>query len=140
MTLSDQVDSYLEVTTCSLKALAYCIPLSLMLWGAFCYTQILSPTCDEILNPYVFPKSQTWSGNLLWISILLEKTQHHAYPLADERYLIQHHLCPVIEKQCNCAYALLLERFSPKPLCIKGKKAVPLVKMEKEKILEASRT
>ena len=27
-----------------------------------CYTQILSPTCDEILNTYVFPNSQTWSG------------------------------------------------------------------------------
>ena len=63
MTLSDQADSHLEVTTCSLKALAYRIHLSLMLWGAFYYTQILSPTCDEILNPYVFPKSQTWSGN-----------------------------------------------------------------------------
>ena len=37
-TLSDQVDSYLEVTTCSLKALTYHIPLSLMVWGALCYT------------------------------------------------------------------------------------------------------
>ena len=62
MTLSDQVDSYLEVTNCSLKALTYRIPLSPMLWGALCYTQILSPSCDEILNPYVFPKSQ----NLVW--------------------------------------------------------------------------
>ena len=61
-TFSDQADSHLEVTTCSLKALAYRIPLSLMLWGTLCYTQILSPTCDEILNTYVFPKSQTWSG------------------------------------------------------------------------------
>ena len=33
MTLFDHVDSYLEVTTCSLKSLTYCIPLSIMLWG-----------------------------------------------------------------------------------------------------------
>ena len=33
MTLSDQADSYLEVTTCSLKYLSYRIPLSLMLGG-----------------------------------------------------------------------------------------------------------
>ena len=65
---------HLMTTTCSLKALIYRIPIRLMLWGAFYYTQILPPTCDEILNPYVFPKSQTWSGNLLWISILHEKT------------------------------------------------------------------
>ena len=63
MTLFDQADSYLKVITCSLKALDYRIPLSLMLWGAFCYTQILSPACDKISNIYVFPKSQTWSGN-----------------------------------------------------------------------------
>ena len=37
MTLSGQADPHLEVTTCSLKALAYHIPLSLMLWGAFGY-------------------------------------------------------------------------------------------------------
>ena len=40
----------------------------------FFFTQIMSPTCDEILNPYICHKSQTWSGNLLWISILHEKT------------------------------------------------------------------
>ena len=65
MTLSDQAESYLEVITCSLKYNTYRIPLSLMLLGAFYYTQILSPTCDEILNTYVCPKSQTWSGNML---------------------------------------------------------------------------
>ena len=57
-TLSDQADPHLEVTTCSLKSHAHCIPLRLMLWGGLCYTQILQPTCDEILNPYVFPKYQ----------------------------------------------------------------------------------
>ena len=31
MTLSDQADSYLKVTTCSLKALTYHIPLSLVI-------------------------------------------------------------------------------------------------------------
>ena len=62
MTLSDQADSYLEVTTCSLKALTHHIPLSLMLWGGFRYTQILSTKRDEILNTYVFPKYQTCSG------------------------------------------------------------------------------
>ena len=55
MTLSDQADPHLEVTTFSLKSLAHRIPLSLMLWGEFCYTQILSPTCDEILNTLCFP-------------------------------------------------------------------------------------
>ena len=35
-TLSDQADSHLEVTTCSLKALSYRIPLSLTLWREFC--------------------------------------------------------------------------------------------------------
>ena len=55
-TFSDQANPHLEVTTCSLKSLAYHIPISLMLWGSFCYTQVLSPTYDEFLNPYVFPK------------------------------------------------------------------------------------
>ena len=54
MTLSDQADSYLEVITCSLKSLTYRIPLSLILWGALCYTQILSPACDKISN--IYPK------------------------------------------------------------------------------------
>ena len=64
MTLSDQANSYLKVTTCSLKSLAYHIPISLIIWGGLRYTQILSPTCDDILKTYVFPKSQTWSGKL----------------------------------------------------------------------------
>ena len=36
-------------------------PSSLMLWGAFCYTQIFSPACDKISNTFIFPQSQTWS-------------------------------------------------------------------------------
>ena len=63
MTLSDQADSYLEVITCSLKALAYHIPLSLMILGELCYTQILSPSCDKIYNTFIFPQYQTWSEN-----------------------------------------------------------------------------
>ena len=47
-----------------------------------CYTQILSPTCDEILNTYVFPKSQTWSGNMLWMSILHKKTLALLFPFS----------------------------------------------------------
>ena len=82
MTLSDQADSYLEVTTCSLKALAYHIPLSLMLWGAFCYTQILSPTCDEILNTYVFPNPKIGVENMLWMSILHEKNLVPCFPFS----------------------------------------------------------
>ena len=74
MTLSNQADSYLEVKTCSVKALAYHIPLSLMLWGAVCYTQILSPTCDEILNPMFSLNPKLGVEKLLWISILHEKT------------------------------------------------------------------
>ena len=27
-----------------------------MLWGEFCYTQILSPTCDRIPNTNIFPQ------------------------------------------------------------------------------------
>ena len=92
------------------------------------------------LTPMFSLNPKTWSGNLLWISILLEKTKHRAYSLADEWYLIQHVLCPVIEKWCHRGSAFSLKQFSPKPLCHKGTKAVPLVKMEKEKILEASRT
>ena len=34
-------------------------PSSLMLWGAFCYTQILSLTCDKTSNTSIFPQSQT---------------------------------------------------------------------------------
>ena len=84
------------------------------------------------LNP------KTWSGNLLWISILIEKTYHCAFPLADEWYLVQHRLYPVTEKWCHHGSALSLKQFSPKPLYHKGTKEVPWVKWEKEKFLDAS--
>ena len=92
------------------------------------------------LTPMFSLNPKTWSGNLLWISILHEKTQHHRFPLVDERYFVQHLLCPILEKRCHRRSALSLKWFSPKPLCHKGTKVVPLVKMEKENILEASRT
>ena len=75
---------HLWVTTCSLKDFVYRIPLSLMLWGAFCYTQILSLPCDKTLfslNP------SAWSGNLSYLSILHEKNQLHACLVSHEWYL-----------------------------------------------------
>ena len=67
-----------------------------MLWGPLYYTQILSPACDKISKVYVFPKSQTWSGN----SALCYSGFHHTrwithcmafpYPAADSLFPMDH--------------------------------------------------
>ena len=138
--ISDQADSCLEVITCSLKTLAYCIPLASCFGG--------NSDIPKSHHQHVM-RSQTlafpWIPNceaktLVQTSNLYMKIQHRFYPSVKKWYLFQHRLCFVIEKWCHCTSSLLLMWFSPNQLCLKGRKVVPLVKIEKEKILEASRT
>ena len=56
---------HLVEMTCSLKALVYRIHLRLMLWGASCYTKILSPSCDKTLSIPTCPKSQHLEWKLI---------------------------------------------------------------------------
>ena len=117
---------HLEVTTCSLKALTYRIPLSLMLWRGHsvipksCHHHVMRP-----LNSMFALNPNTWSGNLLCLSILLGKTQHCAFLVPNEQYLAQHRLYPIFKKQCHRLWSLVQNHFSSKPLCHKGRKAVP---------------
>ena len=60
--------------------------------------------------------------------------------MADEWYLAQHYLYPIIEKRCHHLWSFVLKWFSSKFLCHNKTKVVPWVKWEKEKFLEASRT
>ena len=43
-------DNFLYQSSCLLY------PSSLMLWGAFCYTQNMLPACDKIPNTNIFPR------------------------------------------------------------------------------------
>ena len=80
MTLSDQAGSYLEVITCSTKALAYIIPLASCFRGHYIipksYHQhvIISLTPLFALNP----KLEVKTG--LQMLILNIKLQHRSYP------------------------------------------------------------
>ena len=56
---------HLMATTCSLKDLIYHIPLRLMLWGASCYTKILSPSCDKTFDIPTCLESQLLEWKLI---------------------------------------------------------------------------
>ena len=100
-----------------------------------CHHHVIRPLTSMFsLNP------STWSGNLLCLSILHEKTQHRAFLAAHERYLALHRLYPIFHKWCHLLWSLVHKHFSSKPLCHKRRKVVPWVKWEKEKFLEASRS
>ena len=73
--------------------------------GAFCYTQILSPTCYEILNPYVFPKSQTWSGKL---ALDINSTWKYLAP----RFPFGWWVVPCSAPPVSCSWGLLLVNLS----------------------------
>ena len=68
---SDQVDIFISWRRLVLKALVYRITLRLMLWGASCYTKILSPSCDKTFDIPTCPESQLleWKLNGFFINL-----------------------------------------------------------------------
>ena len=116
---------HLVVTTCSLKALIYRIPLRLMLWGASFYTKILSPSCDKTLNIPACPEFQQleWkpmlSVNLSWKCLVLR------FPYCPGAVPCLHLLSLVVHKRCHHLWPLVHKRFLPEPLCIEGEMRYP---------------
>ena len=107
---------------CNSHALHFVIPKS-------CHHHVIRPlTSMFALNP------STQSGNLLCLSILLEKTQHCAFLVSHEWYISQHHLYPVVKNRCHCLWYFFQRHFSSKLLCHKRRKLVPWVKLEKREV------
>ena len=67
-TFSDRADIFISWRWLVLKALVYRIPLRLMLWGASCYTKILSPSCDKTFDIPTYPESQLLQWKLNGLS------------------------------------------------------------------------
>ena len=68
---SDRANIFISWQWLVLKALVYRITLRLMLWGASCYTKILSPSCDKTFDIPTFPESQLleWKLNGFFINL-----------------------------------------------------------------------
>ena len=57
-TCSDRANIFISWQRLILKALVDRIPLRIMLWGASCYTKIMSPSCDKTFYIPTCPESQ----------------------------------------------------------------------------------
>ena len=107
-------------------------------WG-WCYTKILSPSCDKTFDIPTCPESQLLEWKLNgFLSICHTNSQHRACPFIQERYPYLHRLSYVVQKQCHHLSPLAHRRLLPEPLCHRRRSAVPWVKREKEKFLKAS--
>ena len=113
----------------------------LILFSAgLCYTKILSPSCDKTFDIPTLHESQLLERKLNgFSSICHTNSQHRACPFIQERYPCSHHISLVVHNQCHCPFPLVHRRLLPEPLCHRRRSAVPYVKGEKEKLLEASR-
>ena len=117
---------HLMVMTCSLKALIYCIPLRLILWGESYYTKILSPSCDKTFDIPTCPESQLMEWKLNgFSSILHENSQHCACPFIQERYPCSHRPYSVSHKWCHCLLSLVHKWLLPELLCHRRRNMVP---------------
>ena len=122
---------HLIVMTCSLKDLVYRIPLRLMLWGASCYTKILSPSCDKTFDIPTCPKSQHLEWKPMLIVNISWKFPAPHFPCCPGVVPCSHHLSLVFHKQCHHLWPLVHKRFLPEPLCHWRRNVVPWVKREK---------
>ena len=78
---SDRADIFISWRWLVLKALVYHITLRLMLWGASCYTKILSPSCDKTFDIPTCPEFQLLEWRLNgFLSFCHTNSQHHACP------------------------------------------------------------
>ena len=98
---------HLMATTCSLKALVYHIPLRLMLWGASCYTKILSPSCDKTFDIPTCPESHLLEWKLMVIVNLPWKFPALRLPLCPGATPCSHHLSLVVHKWCRYLWPLV---------------------------------
>ena len=89
---------HLVAMNCSLKALIYRIPLRLMLWGASCYTKILSRSCDKTFDIPTFPKSQLLEWKLIsFVNLFIQIPSTALDPLSISGTLVRttHPLLPI---------------------------------------------
>ena len=68
---SDRADIFISWWWLVLKALVYRITLRLMLWGASCYTKILSPSCDKTFDIPTCPEIPASRVKTKWFLISL---------------------------------------------------------------------
>ena len=115
------------------------IPLRLMLWGASCYTKILSPSCDKNFDIPTCPESQLLEWKPMLIINLSWKFSAPHFPCCLGVVPCSHHLSLFVHKQCHCLWPFVHKHFLLEPLCHWRRNAVPWVKREKEKFLKDSR-
>ena len=70
-TCSDRADIFISWRRLVLKALVYRITLRLMLWGASCYSKILSPSCDKTFDIASCPEIPAFGVKTKWFLISL---------------------------------------------------------------------
>ena len=68
---SDRANIFISWWRLVLKALVYRITLRLMLWGASCYTKILSPSCDKTFDIPTCPEIPSSGVKIKWFLISL---------------------------------------------------------------------
>ena len=104
------------------------------------FAKILSPSCVMTFDIPTFPESQLLEWKLNgFSSIYHTNSQHHTCPFIQERYPYSHRLSSVVHKRCHHPFPLVHRWLLQELLCHRRRSAVPWVKREKEKFLEASR-
>ena len=126
---SDRANIFISWKRLVLKALVYHVTLRLMLWGASCYTKILSPSCDKTFDIPTCPESQLLEWRLNgFLSVCHTNSQHRSSSLIQDRYPYSHRFSSVVHKRCHYPCPLVHRWLLPEPLCQRRKTAVPWVK------------
>ena len=106
-----------------------------------CYTQISSSTCDKILNIYVFPHSQILKWNPWSICQTCIQKPSTASTLKLRSGTFFSTAWVVLKIGGGTSFSLCLKSSSAlAPLCHQGVGVVPLIKSEKERLHESSRS
>ena len=116
---------HLMAMTCSLKALVYRIPLRLMLWGASCYTKILSPSCDKTFDIPTCLESQHLEWKPMLIVNLSWKFLAPRFLCCPGAVPFSYCLSPIFHKRCHHLWPLVHKRFLPESLCHWRRNVVP---------------
>ena len=107
---------------------------------AYCYTKIISPSCDKTFDIPTYPESQLLEWKLIsFVNLFIQipNTMLNPLSISDTLVHIAHPLFPISGDTAYGPWSI--SGYYQNRSVIEGKNVLPWVKREKEKFLNASR-